>query len=72
LKGFQRIHLEPGEKQKVRFILTPQDLSLINSEFKRVVEPGIFEVAVGGKQPGFSGTADAETTEVLTARFELK
>ena len=30
-----------------------------------------FEVSVGGKQPGFSGIADASTTEVVTGRFEV-
>jgi beta-glucosidase len=72
LKGFQRIHLKPGEKKTVKFILTPEQLSLIDNNFKRVVEPGVFEVAVGGKQPGFKGSADAWTTEVLSARFEVK
>ncbi|MFB0564427.1 MAG: glycoside hydrolase family 3 C-terminal domain-containing protein [Candidatus Aminicenantaceae bacterium] len=72
LKGFQRIHLESGEKQTVRFVLTPKDLSLLDGEFKRVVEPGIFEVSVGGKQPGFTGSADADTTDVLIAQFVVK
>ncbi len=71
LKGFKRVRLKPGEKKTVRFTLKPRDLSLIDSEFKRVVEPGVFEVAVGGKQPGFKGYADAPTTEVLTGRFEV-
>jgi beta-glucosidase len=44
---------------------------LIDNNFKRVVEPGVFEVAVGGKQPGFKNSADAWTTEVLSARFEV-
>jgi len=72
LKGFERIHLKPGEKETVKFTLTPEQLSLIDSNFKRAVEPGLFEVAVGGKQPGFKGSADAWTTEVLTARFDVK
>jgi len=72
LKAFKRLHLKSGEKKTVKFILTPKDLSLIDKEFNRVVEPGIFEVAVGGKQPGFKGAADAVTTEVLTTRFEVK
>jgi len=36
-----------------------------------VIEPGIFDISVGGKQPGFSGTADAATTEVLTGQFTV-
>jgi beta-glucosidase len=72
LKGFERIFLEPGEKKTVKFILAPKDLSLIDRENQRVVEPGLFEVTVGGKQPGFKGMADAAATECLTARFEVK
>ncbi|MCI0512501.1 glycoside hydrolase family 3 C-terminal domain-containing protein, partial [candidate division KSB1 bacterium] len=71
LQGFQRIHLQPGAKQTVTFQLQPRQLSLLNAAFERVIEPGLFEVAVGGKQPGFSGAADANTTEVLTAQFEV-
>ncbi len=72
LKGFERILLKPGEKKTVKFTLTPEQLSLIDNNFKRVVEPGLFEVTVGGKQPGFKGFADAQTTEVISARFEVK
>ncbi len=36
-----------------------------------MVEPGTFEVNVGGKQPGFTGNADAETTGVVSGRFEV-
>lgn len=47
LRGFQRIHLRPGRYGTVRFELTPSDLSLIDREMKRVVEPGEFDVLVG-------------------------
>ncbi len=72
LKAFERISLRPGEKKTVRFTLAPEQLSLIDNNFKRVIEPGVFEVAVGGKQPGFKGSADARTTGALSARFEVK
>jgi beta-glucosidase len=71
LQGFKKISLNPGEKSAVKFILTPGQLSLINSKNERVVEPGIFEISIGGKQPGFSGSADAYTTDVLTTKFEV-
>ncbi len=47
LKGFQRISLHEGQAKEVEFVLTPEDLSLLNREMKRVVEPGTFEVMVG-------------------------
>lgn len=72
LEGFKRITLGPGESQDVEFTLTPRQFSLIDANDNRVVEPGEFEIAVGGKQPGFSGRADAATTQVLTARFRVE
>ncbi|MEL1240756.1 glycoside hydrolase family 3 C-terminal domain-containing protein [Flavobacterium flavipallidum] len=48
LKGFKRIFIKKGETQHVEFTLTPDELSLWNREMKRVVEPGDFEVMVGG------------------------
>ena len=71
LQGFKRISLQPGEKQVVQFTLQPQQLSVIDRQGKRVVEPGEFVVSVGGKQPGFSGRADAATTGVLTGTFKV-
>ena len=47
LRGFKRISLQPGEKATVDFILTPEDLSLIDVNMNRVVEPGTFDLMVG-------------------------
>jgi beta-glucosidase len=47
LKGFQRITLKPGEKKTVEFTVTPEALSMLNTEMHNVVEPGVFEVMVG-------------------------
>ncbi len=71
LQGFLRVFVRPGERKTVTFTLTPRQLSVIDSEWRRVVEPGVFEVSVGGKQPGFSGVADAVTTGFVTGRFEV-
>jgi len=71
LQGFQRVRLDAGESRLVSFRLMPRQLSLIDDTNRRVVEPGVFEVSVGGKQPGFSGVADAATTQVLVGRFEV-
>jgi beta-glucosidase len=71
LKGFQRVTLKPGEKRLVRFTLDERAFSIVGADGRRVVEPGAFTIAVGGKQPGLSGSADAATTMVLTADVEL-
>jgi beta-glucosidase len=71
LKGFQRVFLRAGEKRVVRFALDERAFSLVGKEGQRLVEPGRFTIAVGGKQPGLTGTADAPTTMVVTADLEL-
>lgn len=59
LRGFRRIHLEPGATQSVSFELTPHDLSLIDDAGKRQIEPGKFRISVGGSQP------DARSEQLL-------
>jgi beta-glucosidase len=72
LEGFERVTLHPGESKVVEFTLAPRQLSMINAQNNRVIEPGWFTVSAGGKQPGFTGNADASTTEVVTGRFRVK
>ena len=48
LKGFRRIHLEPGAAQAVVFHLTPYELEIWNIQKKWVVENGNYTVTVGG------------------------
>jgi beta-glucosidase len=47
LKGFERIHLSPGETRTVTFKITPDILAFYNYKIERVVEPGAFELMVG-------------------------
>ncbi len=47
LKGFERITLKAGEKQTVTFNVTPEMLSILNIDMRRVVEPGVFDLMVG-------------------------
>ena len=62
LAGIDRINLKPGEKRTVSFTVTPRQMSVIDNNGKRIIEPGDFEISVGGKQPGFTGSADAQTS----------
>jgi beta-glucosidase len=48
LRGFRRLTLNPGETKTVEFTLGPEELSFLNREMQRVVEPGSFKVMVGG------------------------
>ena len=47
LRGFERITLKPGETKTVHFTITPEALSMINTDMHWVVEPGVFEIMVG-------------------------
>jgi beta-glucosidase len=48
LRGFRRISLDPGESKNVEFTLGPDELSSLDREMHRVVQPGIFRVMIGG------------------------
>jgi beta-glucosidase len=47
LKGFARVHLEPGEKKTVRIELPWQAFQIVDVEGRGVVEPGEFEILAG-------------------------
>jgi beta-glucosidase len=48
LKGFKRVNINKGETKTVKFTLGPDELAIWNRDMQRVVEPGDFEVMVGG------------------------
>jgi len=48
LRGFERINLKAGETRTVTLGLPFEDLSLVNRDLQRVVEPGEFEILAGG------------------------
>ncbi|HTP88165.1 MAG TPA: glycoside hydrolase family 3 C-terminal domain-containing protein [Bryobacteraceae bacterium] len=64
LRGFTRVHLDPGKAQRVRFTLDPRDLSHVDPAGDRVVTAGDYDISVGGGQPG-TGAAGLE------ARFSI-
>ncbi len=51
LAGTRRIHLKPGQEKQVDFKITPAQMSLIDNEGRRILEPGFFNVYVSGSQP---------------------
>jgi beta-glucosidase len=60
LRGFRRITLNPGETKSVEFTLGPDELSFLNRDMHRVVEPGTFTLMVGGN-----------SVDVTTAKLEV-
>jgi beta-glucosidase len=63
LKGFQKISLQEGESRQVEFVLTPEDLSLLDRNLTRVVEPGTFEVMVGSSSESIRARGHFEVKE---------
>jgi beta-glucosidase len=62
LKGFAKVSLKPDETKTVQFKLTPEELSFLDQNLNRVVEPGAFNVMIG-----------ASSTDIrLTGKFELR
>jgi beta-glucosidase len=57
LRGFKRVHLEPGAATTVSFEVGPDQLSILNAEIQRVVELGQVEIMVGA--------SSAETASAL-------
>jgi beta-glucosidase len=47
LKGFQRVHLGPGEKKIVNFTIIPEMLSMLDVQMHNVVETGNFSILIG-------------------------
>ena len=71
LIGFDRISLRRGEKQTVTFTITPRQMSLIDDNGKRIIEPGEFLVTAGGGQPGYKGTPFITGKFSVTGTLEL-
>ena len=71
LEGFSRVALAPGERRRVVLALEPRSLSRVDAAGRRAVQPGRYEVSVGGRQPGASAVADAAALEMLRARFDV-
>ncbi len=62
LKGFEKIALEPGASQRVEFELTRDELGFFDPVGRYIVEPGAFDLFVGG-----SSLADLTTTLTLSS-----
>jgi hypothetical protein len=44
LRGMARVHLAPGASQTVSFMLMPRDLSAVDEQGNRAVQPGQYSV----------------------------
>jgi beta-glucosidase len=46
LKGFDKVELNPGEIKQIKFVISPQQLSFIGRDNKRIIESGDFEIYI--------------------------
>ena len=63
LRGFERVHLNPGETKTVQFKIVPDDLMLWNREMQHVVEPGSFKIMIGHSSEDIVLTGKLQVTE---------
>ena len=63
LVGFERIPLRTGEKRTVTFTITPRQMSLIDNDGKRVIEPGEFLINLGSVSARFTVSGSLELAE---------
>ncbi|MCB0533082.1 MAG: glycoside hydrolase family 3 C-terminal domain-containing protein [Lewinellaceae bacterium] len=47
LKGFGRLHLQPGESRDIRFVIDPGMLAFLGEDLHPVIEPGAFRIMIG-------------------------
>jgi beta-glucosidase len=64
LRGFQRVHLEPGTSQNVEFQLNPRDMSMVTDAGDIIVAQGKYTISIGGGQPDTNSTAASGTFQV--------
>jgi beta-glucosidase len=47
LVAFKRVAVEPGELKEVTLMVEPEELSILDEEYNRIVEPGSYRLMVG-------------------------
>jgi beta-glucosidase len=65
LRGFQRVHLGPGESQKIHFELKNRDLELVTDDGRPIIAQGDYTISIGGGQPDTGAP-------VVTGKFPIE
>lgn len=65
LRGFQRMRIEKGSSVDVEFVVTEEDLKIVNEDGEKVLESGDYAITIGGGQPD-------KRTEALTGQKVLR
>ena len=61
LRGFKRLHLEPGASTTVSFEVGPDQLSIVDARMRKIVEPGPVEIRIG------ASSAETSTVRLTVA-----
>jgi beta-glucosidase len=64
LRGFQRVHLDPGASRQVDFSLNPRDLSMVTESGDIIEAQGKYTVSIGGGQPNTGAPIATNSFEV--------
>ena len=51
LRGFARVHLDPGASRRLAFKLDPRDMSMVTEAGEPIVAAGRYTISIGGGQP---------------------
>lgn len=70
LKGFEKIHLQPGQSVNLSFNIEPKQYSVINEAGERVIKPAEIKLFIGNRQPD-ERSSTLTGTEVLTYHITL-
>ena len=70
LVAFQRVRLEPGQKRVLRFSLSPEQLSVVTDDGRRVQEASVYRIVAGGTQPEFQDRGTSGPVQTASFRTE--
>jgi beta-glucosidase len=65
LRGFARVHLDPGASQKVHFELKNRDLGMVTADGDPIIAGGDYTISIGGGQPDTGAS-------VVTGHFHVE
>ncbi|MFN8255666.1 MAG: glycoside hydrolase family 3 C-terminal domain-containing protein [Bacteroidales bacterium] len=65
LCGFKRVSIKSGESQIVEIVLKAESFSVIDKDYNRVIEPGKYNIYVGGFQPEARNIANGQVLSTL-------
>ncbi len=68
LAGFLRVPLGARERRTVTFTLSPEQLLLVDAQGGRSLQPGAWQVYVGGSQPDLDAKHPGGLSQMLTVQ----